>query len=170
MHLLFGCNALFSLRNARIFRVKLIVLKVATAGTEQKLVIAEHKNGLLPLSFADVISDVDDLGFRFDMMRVVDTTNVPSLCTSDLSDILNNATVVGGSCAGMRLRNNTSGVDKLRILGLQIGIGLRSRTATDVAPTAARGFFDRSGTTLVTDTRLHRRHTVYAQLPSASAF
>jgi type II secretory pathway pseudopilin PulG len=160
-----SCDAAASLKGAGVYRLRLAALRLnqSTSTLEYGDVVTATGT----LTFAPILADVDDFQVRLDLIRYVvasGSITTSSFCFSDTETVLSSAGGIA-SCDGMRLNSQASNGDVVRLVGLRVGLILRSRGGVDVNKPFT-GLFDRTAT-IGTDRRLRRTITLFAGLPNA---
>lgn len=167
-----ACDATVSLKNAKVIRIRQIVIKQDPA--TRRLLLGHRDTGAGALVFDTLLSDVDDFQVQLDLAHFTSTLGVPSapaICTSNTSDILGTGVaaltnITGGACNGQRLNGNIADTHVNRVVGLRVGVLLRTAVETQAATFTTPALFDR--TTTFTDKRLRRASILYVGLPNAA--
>lgn len=160
-----ACDASASLKGAGVYRVRLAALKQNP--TTSTLDYAELVNTGGTFSFTPILADVDDFQVRLDLIRYAvanGAMTTPFICFSDTETVLSTAGAIA-NCGGARLNSVPANGDVVRLVGLRIGLVLRSRGGVDVSKPFT-GLFDRTAQ-IGTDRRLRRAITLFAGLPNA---
>ncbi|MDP2339879.1 MAG: hypothetical protein Q8O67_02890 [Deltaproteobacteria bacterium] len=168
-----ACSPSASLLKAEVMRIKQVIVKHDDASSALRY--GERSSAAGAMAFSDLTAEVEDFGVRLEIARVPGPSSAPvgvhNFCTADATTVLYgaNATLGAGNCNGERLNGNISVAPVLRVIGLQLGLVLRSSVATQIVNEQVRGVFDRAEV-VADDKRLHRTIFFFLGLPNANAF
>jgi prepilin-type N-terminal cleavage/methylation domain-containing protein len=160
-----SCNASASLKGAGVYRLRLAVLRLNEAS--QEVEYATLVNTGERFAFQPVLADIDDFQVRLDLVRFAVAGGAitgASVCGSDTEAILSAPRGIP-DCANARLNSRVLDGDVVRLIGVRLGIILRSRGGIGVARDVT-GLFDRTAK-IGTDRRLRRTVTLFVGLPNA---
>lgn len=158
-----GCSVETSLEGARVMRIKGVVLKVESGLLKltQRITASTEQTSIL-------VSDVDDLGFRWQIAKVGADASTTSLCALDAQHPWASANL-GGACGAVSLQAGAA-AQHVRVAGLNVTLKVSASVGTQAVALPVRGVFDRAATTLYTDRKLHREVVLFTGLSNASAF
>jgi hypothetical protein len=166
------CSPKASFLRAEVMRIKQVIVKHDNA--TKTLLYGERASAAGTMAFSDLTTEVEDFGVRLEAVRVPGPSAAPvgvhGSCVSDTSDIFYTGAAFGaGTCSGNPLNGNIAQGPVVRVIGMQLGVVLRSGIATQIADETDTGVFDRPGT-VASDKRLHRKSFFFLGLPNANAF
>ena len=168
------CSAKASLFRAEVIRVKQVIVK--HDNTAKALLYGERTSSAGAMAFSELTAEVEDFGAQLEIVRIPGPSSAPvgvhAFCTADNTKSLyetDASRLLTGACAGERLNGDLAAGPANRVIGLQLGLVLRSNVATQIGAESVTGVFDRTEI-VATDKRLHRKSFFYLGLPNANAF
>jgi type II secretory pathway pseudopilin PulG len=157
-----NCSIRGSLLGASVMRIQQVIVKLDE--TTKTLMWGTRNNSTSTLSFAPIVSNVDDFQVRFDIAKINATSKAGSFCTTDTDALWAGGPI--STCGNEALNDNVAS-NINRVVGLRLALVMRTGVETENALRSIPYQFDRTGPA-ASDKRLRRIVNIYLGLPNAS--